>query len=61
MRGTLKLCNHSVDCSARSLWKMIQFTMDELLNQITLHHLVNPENESARVLETMMKRDEVIV
>src|SRR5688572_10369875 len=30
--GSVKLCNNSVDCSARSLWQMIQYTMDKLLN-----------------------------
>jgi Rrf2 family transcriptional regulator, iron-sulfur cluster assembly transcription factor len=53
--GSVRLCNNSVDCSARSLWQMIQYTMDKLLNQITLHHLVYPENESAKVLEQILK------
>jgi Rrf2 family protein len=52
--GSVRLCNNSVDCSARSLWQMIQFTMDKLLNQITLHHLVNPESESSKVLEQIL-------
>ena len=37
--GSLKLCTNSVDCSARSLWQMIQFTVDQLLDKITLHEL----------------------
>ena len=53
--GNLRLCNNSVDCSARSLWQMIQYTMDKLLNEITLHHLVNPESESSRVLEQILQ------
>jgi Rrf2 family protein len=53
--GSVKLCNNSVDCSARSLWQMIQFTVDKLLNQVTLHHLVNPEQESARTLEKILR------
>ena len=53
--GSVRLCNNSVDCSARSLWQMIQYTMDKLLNQVTLHHLVHPENESSRVLEQILK------
>ncbi|HTF27330.1 MAG TPA: Rrf2 family transcriptional regulator [Flavitalea sp.] len=53
--GNLRLCNNSVDCSARSLWQMIQYTMDKLLNEITLHHLVNPESESSRVLEQILR------
>lgn len=52
--GNLRLCNNSVDCSARSLWQMIQYTMDRLLNQITLYHLVNPEVESSKVLEQIL-------
>jgi Rrf2 family iron-sulfur cluster assembly transcriptional regulator len=52
--GSVKLCNNSVDCSARSLWQMIQYTMDKLLNQVTLHHLVNPESESSRMLEQIL-------
>lgn len=44
--GTLKLCTNSVDCSTRSLWQMVQFRVDQLLDQVTLHDLVNPEKES---------------
>lgn len=56
--GSLRLCNNSVDCSARSLWSMIQFTVDGLLNKITLHHLVNPEKESAVLLEQLLRPQE---
>jgi len=48
--GSVKLCTNSVDCSARSLWQMIQYTVDQLLNKITLHDLVNTEKESADIL-----------
>src|SRR5215208_3968408 len=44
--GSLKLCTNSVDCSSRSLWQMIQFTIDQLLDKVSLHDLVNPEKES---------------
>jgi len=53
--ASVRLCNNSVDCSARSLWQMIQYTMDKLLNQITLHHLVSGESESAVVLEQILQ------
>jgi Rrf2 family iron-sulfur cluster assembly transcriptional regulator len=52
--GSVRLCNNSVDCSARSLWQMIQYTMDKLLNQITLHNLVSSESESSRMLEQIL-------
>jgi len=54
--GSLKLCINSVDCSSRSLWKMIQFTVDQLLNKITLADLVNEEKESVKVLEQMLEQ-----
>jgi Rrf2 family protein len=52
--GTLKLCTNSVDCSSRSLWQMIQFTLDRLLDKVTLHDLVNPEKTSANILEQLL-------
>jgi len=54
--GMLKLCVNSVDCSSRSLWKMIQFTVDQLLDKITLHDLVSQEQESGKVLEQILEK-----
>ncbi|HMH34656.1 MAG TPA: Rrf2 family transcriptional regulator [Puia sp.] len=54
--GTMKICTNSVDCSARSLWQMIQFTVDQLLDQVTLYDLVSTEVESGKMLELMMER-----
>ena len=54
--GSLKLCVNSIDCSSRSLWKMIQFTVDQLLDRITLADLVNQEKESGRVLEQILEQ-----
>ena len=52
--ATLKLCTHSVDCSSRSLWQMIQFIVDQFLDKVTLHDLVNPEKESAKIFERLL-------
>lgn len=52
--GALRLCTNSVDCSARSLWQMIQFTVDQLLDKVTLHDLANSEKESGRQLIQML-------
>jgi Rrf2 family protein len=54
--GSLNLCVNSVDCSSRSLWKMIQFTVDQLLNKITLADLLSQEKESGKVLEHILDR-----
>lgn len=53
--GGLQLCTNSVDCSARSLWNVIQMTVDQLLDQITLHDLVNSEKDSARILNLLVE------
>jgi Rrf2 family protein len=55
--GSVKLCTHSVDCSSRSLWKMIQFTVDQLLDKITVYDLVNTEKESEKLLNELLERN----
>lgn len=59
--GAVKLCTHSVDCSSRSLWQMIQFTVDQLLDKVTLHDLVNTEESSAKVLRQLLQRNEMLM
>ena len=55
--GNLKLCTHSVDCSARSLWQMIQFSIDQVLDRVTLQDLVSSEKESGIFLKEKLIRD----
>ena len=55
--GTLNLCTNSVDCSSRSLWKMIQFTVDKLLDKITLDDLVNSEKKSTKILYEILEQN----
>jgi len=57
--GSVKLCTNSVDCSARSLWQMIQFTVDQLLGSITLHDLANKENESVKMLSRLLEQHQI--
>jgi Rrf2 family protein len=52
--GIMKLCTNSVDCSARSLWQMIQFTVNQLLEKVTLYDLVSSEKESANILKELL-------
>ncbi len=33
--GTLSLCTNSVDCSLRSLWTILQLSMDKILDQLS--------------------------
>jgi Rrf2 family protein len=55
--GMLKLCTHSVDCSSRSLWQMIQYIVDQFLDKVTLHDLVNPEKESRRIFDQLLMQN----
>ena len=54
--GMLNLCVNSVDCSSRSLWKMIQYTMDQLLDKITLADLVKSEDEPSKRLQQIVEQ-----
>ncbi len=55
--GTLNLCINSVDCSSRSLWKMIQFTVDQLLDKITLADLVKSDKEPTKGLDRILEQN----
>lgn len=59
--GAMKLCTNSVDCSSRSLWQMIQFTVDQLLDRVTLHDLVCTEEHSSKVLRDLLLQKEAPV
>ena len=58
--GSMKLCTHSVDCSSRSLWQMIQYTVDQLLDKVTLHDLVRKEEDSAKLLRQLLLQNEEV-
>ena len=55
--GALNLCTNSVDCSARSLWKIIQFSVDQVLDKMTLADLCGKE-ESVIRLHAMLTMQE---
>lgn len=55
--GSLKLCTNSVDCSVRSLWQMIQFSIDQLLDKLTLFDLINSEGKSDHLLSTILEQN----
>jgi len=52
--SSFRLCTNSVDCSARSLWTMIQFTVDRLLENVTLHDLACTGDESGDFLKSLL-------
>ncbi len=53
--GILALCTNSVDCSIRSLWSMMQSTLDTLLDKVTLADMVKNEKDISGVLQTIIE------
>ena len=43
--GLERLCTHMPDCSIRSVWRMVQKAVDEVLGKITLKDLLRTEPE----------------
>jgi len=41
--GLATLCTHSIDCSIRSLWRSVQFVVDQMLGKVTLANLLGDE------------------
>ena len=41
--GVLNLCTNSIDCSIRSLWKTVQYSIEQILEKITLKDLIGSE------------------
>lgn len=58
--GTMRFCTNSVDCSTRSLWSIIQITMDKLLMQITLADLIgNTEQVTSEKFQELLVKNPV--
>lgn len=42
-RGAVNVCTHSIDCSIRSLWQMLQSAVDGVLKNLSLKDLIATE------------------
>ncbi|WP_316821158.1 Rrf2 family transcriptional regulator [Pedobacter gandavensis] len=58
--GAEKLCTNSVDCSIRSLWQMIQLTVDQLLDRVSLQDLISQEQASTDLLKSLLNPDHLL-
>jgi DNA-binding IscR family transcriptional regulator len=43
--GTVRSCTHMPDCSIRSVWRLLQDAVDEVLRGLTLKDLLRSEGE----------------
>ncbi|MEL6390993.1 MAG: Rrf2 family transcriptional regulator [Bacteroidota bacterium] len=59
MQDDMTFCTNSVDCSMRSLWKMVQITMDKVLEDISLQDLIGKDqtttNSLAQIAQQVLK------
>ncbi len=52
--GGLRICTNSVDCSVRSLWRIVQVALDRMLDRITLADLLGSEDTSDHILQHIL-------
>ncbi|MCB0571262.1 MAG: Rrf2 family transcriptional regulator [Phaeodactylibacter sp.] len=52
--GAFRICTNSVDCSVRSLWRVVQRAVDQVLNQVTLADLQGSEGLSNLALQRVV-------
>jgi Rrf2 family iron-sulfur cluster assembly transcriptional regulator len=55
--GIMTLCTNSVDCSIRSLWSMMQATLDKLLDKVTMADMVKNEKDVSGVLQNIIEEN----
>lgn len=53
--GIMTLCTNSVDCSVRSLWSMMQTTLDKLLDKVTMADMMKNEKDVSGVLQNIIE------
>ena len=58
--GIMTLCTNSVDCSIRSLWTMMQATLDQLLDKVTLADMVKTEKNVSSVLQRIIEENATV-
>ncbi|MCH5598802.1 RrF2 family transcriptional regulator [Niabella ginsengisoli] len=51
--AVMRFCTSSVDCSSRSLWQMIQLTVNNLLERITLEDLVSQNDSKNTIFDAL--------
>lgn len=52
--GEIKFCTNSVDCSIRSLWTILQYTVDKVLANISLNDLIGNEGDARENLDKII-------
>jgi Rrf2 family protein len=57
--GTENICTHSIDCSVRSLWQMLQSAVDGVLKNMTLKDLLGSEEKLVSQISNIFKEETI--
>jgi Rrf2 family protein len=52
---SLRFCTNSVDCSVKSLWRVVQLSIERVLTEITLEDLLYGEEDAKRTLNEVLE------
>ncbi|KAB2847238.1 MAG: Rrf2 family transcriptional regulator [Melioribacteraceae bacterium] len=55
--GAFDICTNSVDCSIRSLWKIIQDAVDSVVGKLTLNDLLGSEDDFFSKINFALKEE----
>ncbi len=55
--GSESICTHSIDCSIRSLWQMLQSAVDGVLKNMTLKDLITSEDSMVSQITNFGKEE----
>lgn len=56
--GQLSICTHAVDCSVRSLWQVIQESVDQVVKKLTLADLIRSgEKANVQLFDSPRRRE----
>lgn len=58
--GAMDICTNSIDCSVRSLWKMIQDSVDSVVAKMTLKDLMGHESFFFETINSNSKLNEAL-
>ena len=57
--GSAKNCLNTADCSIRPVWQTVQIAVDQVLNRMTLKHLLQNEQAMTSLTSNMVKTVEL--
>jgi len=57
--GTSTVCTHSVDCSVKSLWQMLQSAVDGVLKDFTIKDLISGDDNIVKQISNIAREETI--